>query len=115
GYAAIDPQPMIGEPEFAVAPLLWNRLSDLPLHDAAAGLHRRCAGFSAAAGLDPDVARQWAIAREVANALAYAGKPDHRGDLARSLWVASTLAGSTLDGLPSAHVLPEPGQAVGAL
>ncbi len=25
-YAVIDPQPMIGEAEFAVAPLLWNRL-----------------------------------------------------------------------------------------
>jgi len=114
GFAAIDPQPMIGEPEFAVAPLLWNRLSDLPVNDSGAGLRQRCADFSAAAGLDPDVARQWGIAREVENALAYAGKPDHRGDLARSLWVASTLAGSTLDGLPSAHVLPEPGEAVGA-
>jgi len=114
GYAAIDPQPMIGEPEFAVAPLLWNRLSDLPLNGAEAGLRRRCTDFSSAAGLDPDVARQWAIAREVANALVYAGKPDHRGDLARSLWVASTLAGKTLDGLPSAHRLPEPGEAVGA-
>jgi streptomycin 6-kinase len=113
-FAAIDPQPMIGEPEFAVAPLLWNRLSDLPVNGAEAGLRRRCTDFSSAAGLDPDVARQWAIAREVANALVYAGKPDHRGDLARSLWVASTLAGKTLDGLPSAHRLPEPGEAVGA-
>jgi streptomycin 6-kinase len=114
GYAAIDPQPMIGEPEFAVAPLLWNRLSDLPLDDPAAGLRRRCAEFSSAAGLDPDVARQWGIAREVANALGYAGRPDHGGDLARSLWVASTLAGKTLDGLPSAHRLPEPGAALRA-
>lgn len=113
GYAAIDPQPMIGEPEFAVAPLLWNRLSGLPLQDPAAGLRRRCAEFSSAAGLDPDVARQWGIAREVANALGYAGKPDHRGDLARSLWVASTLAGRTLDGLPPAHRLPEPREAGG--
>ncbi|MGX1161678.1 streptomycin 6-kinase [Arthrobacter sp. SLBN-100] len=112
-YAAIDPQPMIGEPEFAVAPLLWNRLSDLPLDHPAAGLRGRCAEFSSAAGLDPDVARQWGIAREVANALGYAGKPDHGGDLARSLWVASTLAGRTLDGLPPAHRLPEPGEAAG--
>jgi streptomycin 6-kinase len=114
GFAAIDPQPMIGEPEFAVAPLLWNRLTDLPVNDSGAGLRQRCDDFSSAAGLDPDVARQWGIAREVENALAYAGKPDHRGDLARSLWVASTLAGRTLDGLPSAHLLPEPGEAVGA-
>lgn len=113
GFAAIDPQPMIGEPEFGVAPLLWNRLPDLPLNQPEAGLRQRCADFSAAAGLDPDAARQWAVAREVANALWYAGKPGHRGDLARSLWVASTLAGRTLEGLPPAHALPEPGAAVG--
>lgn len=111
GYAAIDPQPMIGETEFAVAPLLWNRLFDLPLDAAPAGLLRRCTAFSSAAGLDPEVARQWGIAREVANALCYAGKPGHQGDLARSLWVASTLAGRTLEGLPPAHSLPEPGAA----
>jgi len=109
GYAAIDPQPMIGEPEFAVAPLLWNRLADLPVQDAGRGLLRRCGDFSTAAGLDPDVARQWGIAREVDNALWYAAH-GHHGDLARSLWVASTLAGSTLDVLPHPHALPEPGQ-----
>ena len=110
-FAAIDPQPMIGEAEFAVAPLLWNRLQDLPLNHPGAGLRQRCTDFSSAAGLDPDAAREWGVAREVANALWYAGKPGHRGDLARSLWVASTLAGRTLEGLPPAHALPEPGQA----
>ena len=111
GYAAIDPQPMIGEAEFGVAPLLWNRLQDLPLNQPESGLRQRCADFSTAAGLDPDVARQWGLAREVANALRYAREPGHHGDLARSLWVASTLAGRTLEGLPPAHALPEPGQA----
>lgn len=109
GYAAIDPQPMIGEPEFAVAPLLWNRLADLPADRPGPALLRRCHDFSTAAGLDPDVAREWAIAREVENALWYAGQ-GHGADLARSLWVASTLAGNTLDGLPHPHSLPEPGQ-----
>ncbi|NUP58213.1 MAG: aminoglycoside resistance protein [Pseudarthrobacter sp.] len=109
GYAAIDPQPMIGEPEFAVAPLLWNRLRDLPADDPGAGLLRRCRAFSNAAGLDPEVSRQWAIAREVANALWYAGH-GQQGDLVRSLWVASTLAGQTLEGLPHPHALPEPGE-----
>ncbi|WP_258229256.1 aminoglycoside phosphotransferase family protein, partial [Arthrobacter sp. HMWF013] len=42
GFAAIDPQPMIGEAEFAVAPLLWNRLDDLSRADPAAGLRQRC-------------------------------------------------------------------------
>ena len=100
---------MIGEPEFALAPLLWNRLRDLPADQPGKGLLRRCRSFSAAAGLDPEVSRQWAIAREVDNALwsAAHGQP---GDLARSLWVASTLAGRTLEGLPHAHALPEPGE-----
>ncbi|MET3721250.1 streptomycin 6-kinase [Arthrobacter sp. UYEF21] len=110
-FVAIDPQPMIGEPEFAVAPLLWNRLGDLPRSDPAAGLRQRCRDFSAAAGLDAEAARQWAVLREVENALWYASRPGHQGDLARSLWVASTLAGRTLKGLPAVHYLPEPGQA----
>lgn len=110
GWAAIDPQPMVGEAEFAVAPVLWNRLSDLPADQPEAALRRRCDQFSAAAGLDGEAARQWGIVREVANALWYAGKPHHQGDLARSLWVASTLAGRTLPELPAPHSLPEPGQ-----
>ncbi|MFE4195449.1 aminoglycoside phosphotransferase family protein [Paenarthrobacter sp. NPDC056912] len=110
-YLAIDPQPQIGEAEFAVAPILWNRITELPRNNPAAGLRERCHDFSLAANLDPEAARQWSIAREVDNALWYAGKPGHSGDLARSLWVASTLAGSTLDGLPPAHELPDPGDA----
>ncbi|XAS67789.1 aminoglycoside phosphotransferase family protein [Micrococcaceae bacterium Sec5.7] len=113
-FAAIDPQPMIGEAEFGVAPLLWNRIADLSRADPRSGLLERCRDFSRSAGLDPEVARQWSIAREVENALRYASKPHHGGDLARSLWVASTLAGRTLDGLPDPHELPEQGAAAGA-
>lgn len=109
GYAAIDPQPLIGEAEFAVAPMLWNRLGDLSRSDPGAGLRERCRELSAAAGLDPAAARQWSVAREVDNALHYAADRQHEGDMLRSLWVASTLAGRTLDGLPAAHSLPEPG------
>jgi streptomycin 6-kinase len=110
-YAAIDPQPMIGEAEFAVAPLLWNRIPELSRADPERGLLERCRDFSAAAGLDAEAARQWSLAREVDNALWYASQPRHEGDLARSLWVASTLAGRTLPGLPAAHDLPVPGTA----
>ena len=108
-WAAIDPQPMIGEAEFAVAPLLWNRISELSRADPERGLRGRCRDFSMAAGLDSEVARQWCLAREVENALWYAATPRHEGDLARSLWVASTLAGRTLPDLPRPHALPEPG------
>ena len=109
GWAAIDPQPMIGEAEFAVAPLLWNRIRELAPADPERGLRERCRDFSAAAGLDAEVARQWSLAREVENALWYTARPLHEGDLARSLWVASTLAGRTLPDLPRPHALPEPG------
>jgi streptomycin 6-kinase len=63
GFAAIDPQPMIGEAEFTVAPLLWNRIRDLPRTKPGQGLLDRCRDFSAAAGLDDEVARQWSLAR----------------------------------------------------
>lgn len=112
GFTAIDPQPMIGEAEFAVAPLLWNRLAELPRAGAGPALLARCAEFSAAGGLDGETARQWAVAREVDNALWYAAKRGHGGDLSRSLWVASTLTGKTLEGLPVPQELPEPGDAV---
>ncbi|WP_223985357.1 aminoglycoside phosphotransferase family protein [Arthrobacter sp. NicSoilB8] len=112
-YAAIDPQPMIGEAEFAVAPVLWNRLRELPRVDPGPALLARCRDFAAAAGLDAEAARQWSLAREVENALWYASQRDHEGDLARSLWVASTLAGATLPDLPRPQELPEPGEAVG--
>lgn len=106
-FAAIDPKPLIGDPEFAVAPMLWNRIADLSAADAGRHLRRRCVDLAEAAGLDPDTARDWAVAREVDNALDYL---QHRatGDAVRSLWVASTLAGSTLPDLPAAHALPAP-------
>lgn len=104
-YAAIDPQPSIGEAEFAVAPCLWNRIGDLSRTDPATDLRERCAQLCETAGLDFDVAVQWSIAREVENALWYFAKTDHGGDAQRSLWVASTLAGKTLANLPAAHSL----------
>ncbi|NYD79336.1 aminoglycoside phosphotransferase family protein [Arthrobacter cupressi] len=110
-YRAIDPQPVIGEAEFGVAPVLWNRIAELPRSSPELALLERCTDFSNAAGLDPETARQWSLTREVQNALWSAAKPGHDGDLARSLWVASTLAGRTLEGLPAAHELPEPGGA----
>ncbi len=109
-YVAIDPQPMIGEAEFAVAPILWNRIRDLSTTAPELALLERCSDFSSAAGLDGEAAREWGLVREVENALWYAGRPRHEGDLARSMWVASTLAGRPLDGLPAAHELPEPGR-----
>jgi streptomycin 6-kinase len=107
GFVAIDPKPLLGDAEYAVAPMLWNRIGDLPAADPAGQLRLRCAELAAAAGLDPDLARDWAVVREVRNALYYleTGSPGHAR---RSLWVASSLLGRTLPDLPPAHLLAVP-------
>lgn len=104
-FRAIDPQAAVGEAEFAVAPMLWNRLPELAGGDAPAALLVRSRRLAAAAGLDLEVCRAWSIAREVDNALWYAERPGHRGDVQRSLWVASVLGGRLLPGLPEVQDL----------
>ncbi|WP_077489174.1 aminoglycoside phosphotransferase family protein [Sinomonas mesophila] len=105
GFRAIDPQVAVGEAEYAVAPMLWNRLGELPEHGAPEALAERCRLLAAEAGLDAEAAREWAVLREVENALGYAEGPGHREDLERSLWVASALTGRLLPGLPGARDL----------
>jgi streptomycin 6-kinase len=58
-FVAIDPKPMLGEPEFDVAPFLWNPLSSRMRLDVT---ERRLARF-AAAGLDEGRMRAWAVIR----------------------------------------------------
>jgi streptomycin 6-kinase len=62
GYVAIDPKPHVGEPEFDVAPFLWNPIGDLP--PTIERTQRRISAF-AAAGLDAERIREWAIVRGV--------------------------------------------------
>lgn len=104
-YLAIDPQAQVGDAEFALAPCLWNRLRELPARNAEAALRRRASLLAQSAGLDEDLAVQWSVVREVENALSYLEEPGGGGDAQRSLWVASTMAGKTLPGLPDAHGL----------
>lgn len=104
-YLAIDPQAQIGDAEYAVAPCLWNRLRDLPGLGTDAALRRRALQLADAAGLDAELSIAWSVLREVENALSYLESPGHTRDAQRSLWVASTLAGKTLPGLPGAHQL----------
>lgn len=106
-FLAIDPKPVLGDAEFAVAPMLWNRIEDLHPSDAASHLRDRCTDLSLAAGLDPMLARDWSIVREVDNALWYLrdGRSD---DADRSLWVASNLLRKPLDSLPPAGSLRSP-------
>jgi len=58
-FVAIDPKPMLGEPEFDVAPFLWNPLEATMSQDAVVA---RLSGFEAA-GLDPWRMRAWAVIR----------------------------------------------------
>jgi streptomycin 6-kinase len=59
GYIAVDPKAMLGEPEFDVAPFLWNPIQQRITLETA---ERRLAAF-AAAGLDEERMRAWSVIR----------------------------------------------------
>jgi streptomycin 6-kinase len=59
GALAIDPKPMLGEPEYDVPSFLWNPLPYRMRRDVT---ERRLAAF-AAAGLDEARMRRWAVIR----------------------------------------------------
>ena len=61
GPLAIDPKPMLGEPEYDVPSYLWNPLSYRMRRDVT---ERRLAAF-AAAGLDEERMRKWTVIRGV--------------------------------------------------
>jgi streptomycin 6-kinase len=104
-FTAIDPKPVLGDAEYALAPMLWNRLDELDAGDPAGHLRAHGTALSAAAGLDTELAHGWTVVREVRNALSYLGH-GLTGDAQRSLWVASSVLGRTLDGLPPVTGLP---------
>jgi len=59
GWLAIDPKPMLGEPEYDVPSFLWN---PLPCRLRVDLLESRLAAF-AAAGLDEERIRKWTVIR----------------------------------------------------
>lgn len=59
GWAAIDPKPALGEPEYDIAPFLWNPIVTEPTRQRT---EERLNAF-AAAGLDSSRMREWAIVR----------------------------------------------------
>ena len=75
-YVAIDPKPMLGEPEFDVASFLWNPLGYRMRLDLT---ERRLAAF-AAAGLDEARMRAWAVIRGVC-----LGADENETDVLRAL------------------------------
>jgi streptomycin 6-kinase len=58
-YLAIDPKPMLGEPEYDIPSFLWN---PLPYRMRLDVTERRLAAF-AASGLDEERMRAWAVIR----------------------------------------------------
>lgn len=59
GFLAIDPKPMLGEPEYDVASFLWN---PLPCRLRVEHVDARIGAF-AAAGLDEERIRAWTVVR----------------------------------------------------
>jgi len=75
-YIAIDPKPMLGEPEFDVPSFLWN---PLPYRMTLDVTERRLAAF-AAAGLDQERLRAWSVIRG-----AYLGADESESKMLRAL------------------------------
>jgi streptomycin 6-kinase len=59
GHLAIDPKPMLGEPEYDVASFLWNPLT----YRMTPGVTEQRLSAFAAAGLDEERMRKWAVIR----------------------------------------------------
>jgi streptomycin 6-kinase len=59
-WLVIDPKPLAGDPEYALAPLIWRRSDDLTTHRS---FDRRLAALVEAADLDAERARGWALVR----------------------------------------------------
>jgi streptomycin 6-kinase len=82
GWAAIDPKPALGEPEYDIAPFLWNPIVTEPTRQRT---EERLAAFTAA-GLDRDRMREWAIVRGT-----ILGLPIYTGRVRPQLRVVSLL------------------------
>lgn len=83
GWAAIDPQPAVGEPEYDVATFLWNPIRTPPSEERTS----RWLSAFAAAGLDLHRMREWAVVR--GTILSFSSQPGRRHEpqlqVARSL------------------------------
>ncbi|MCP2165572.1 aminoglycoside phosphotransferase family protein [Goodfellowiella coeruleoviolacea] len=63
-WLVIDPKVVVGDPEFGLIPLLWNRFKEM---DGRAGLLARFTALVEAGDLDKDLARAWTVVRGVDN------------------------------------------------
>ncbi|MDQ4008324.1 MAG: aminoglycoside phosphotransferase family protein [Actinomycetota bacterium] len=69
-WLVIDPKGLAGDPEFEVAPALWNRVDELVLaDDPRRAIRRRTDQLCEAAGLDRGLAYRWTVVRAVEDVL----------------------------------------------
>lgn len=90
-WLAIDPKPVNGPPEFAVAAAIWNRPEVTA--DAAnvrSHLRLRLGVIVDAGGLDEDIAAAWTFVRVVVNAMWGA---DHQPWVSRMVTIAKAMTG----------------------
>lgn len=67
-WLVIDPKPLNGDPNYEIAPMLWNRWEEMSGY-VRAGIRRRFYALVDVAGLDVDRARAWVIIRMMHNAM----------------------------------------------
>ena len=68
-WLVIDPKPLSGDPNYEIAPMLWNRWEELLAGGVRDGVRLRFLTLVDAAGLDEDRARDWVVFRMVVNAM----------------------------------------------
>ncbi|WP_349827628.1 aminoglycoside phosphotransferase family protein [Brevibacterium litoralis] len=121
-WKAIDPQPLTGPPAYTVAPVLWNRLAEIPVRGPAAQaawLRAFATDLCRHAEIDPQYGMGAAVVREVENMFWYlraagsaraagdsTGAERSTGDAARSLWVVRALTGSDTHGTDAHRLKP---------
>jgi streptomycin 6-kinase len=67
-WLAIAPRPIVGDPHYEIAPMLWNRWDELSGH-IRGGVQRRFYALVDAAEFDEDRARTWVVVRVVREAI----------------------------------------------
>ena len=76
-WLAIDPKPLLGDPAYEVAPLLWNRWDEaISSGDIAGHLRWRADVVTEAAGLEHALVAGWVVVREAVEALDATGEDD---------------------------------------
>jgi streptomycin 6-kinase len=93
-WLVIDPKPLSGDPNYEVAPLLWNRWDEaVATGNLREALRRRFHAVVDAAELDEGRARDWVIVRELVNVLwtLQASEPGP-GGLSPTDWLTHSIA-----------------------